>query len=81
MDVNARKGMVFHPCLGDILIFTKRGKADRIEAPKKGDDACEQQRTFAAGAGPAGKSPVGGMETLYGGIPAALWGRPDSLKE
>ena len=36
MDVNARKGMVFHLCLGDILIFTKRGKADRIEATKKG---------------------------------------------
>lgn len=36
MDVNARKGMVFHPCLEDILIFTKRGKADRIEATEKG---------------------------------------------
>lgn len=36
MDVNARKGMVFHLCLGDILIFTKRGKADKIEATKKG---------------------------------------------
>lgn len=36
MDVNARKGMVFHLCLEDILIFTKRGKADRIEATKKG---------------------------------------------
>ena len=36
MDVNARTGMVFHPCLGDILIFTKRGKADKIEATKKG---------------------------------------------
>ena len=28
--------MVFHLCLGDIWIFTKRGKADRIEATKKG---------------------------------------------
>ena len=28
--------MVFHLCLEDILIFTKRGKADRIEATKKG---------------------------------------------
>lgn len=36
MDVNVRKGMVFHLCLVDILIFTKRGKADRIEATKKG---------------------------------------------
>lgn len=36
MDVNARKGMCFHPCLGDILIFTKRGKEDKIEATKKG---------------------------------------------
>lgn len=36
MDANVRKGMVFHLCLGDILIFTKRGKADRIEATKKG---------------------------------------------
>ena len=36
MDVNVRKGMVFHPYLGDILIFTKRRKADRIEATKKG---------------------------------------------
>ena len=36
MDVNARKGMVFHLCLEDILIFTKRRKADRIEATKKG---------------------------------------------
>ena len=36
MDVNVRKGMAFHLCLGDILIFTKRGKADRIEATKKG---------------------------------------------
>ena len=39
MDVNVRKRMVFHLCLGDILgdilIFTKRGKADRIEATKK----------------------------------------------
>ena len=41
MDANVRKGMVFHLCLGDILgdilIFTKRGKADRIEATKKVD--------------------------------------------
>lgn len=36
MDFNARKGMVFHLCLEDILIFTKRRKADRIEATKKG---------------------------------------------
>ena len=36
MDVDARKGMVFHLCLEDILIFTKRRKADRIEATKKG---------------------------------------------
>lgn len=36
MDVDARKGMVFHLCLEDILIFTKRGKADKIEATKKG---------------------------------------------
>ena len=36
MDVNVRKGMVFHPYLGDILIFTKRRKVDRIEATKKG---------------------------------------------
>ena len=36
MDVDTRKGMVFHLCLGDILIFTKREKADRIEATKKG---------------------------------------------
>lgn len=36
MDVNLKKGMVFHLCLVDILIFTKRGKADRIEATKKG---------------------------------------------
>ena len=36
MDVNARTGIVFHLCLGDILIFTKRRKADRIEATKKG---------------------------------------------
>lgn len=36
MDVNARKGMVFHLCLEDILIFTKRRKEDRIEATKKG---------------------------------------------
>lgn len=36
MDVNAREGRIFHPCLGDILIFTKRRKADRIEATKKG---------------------------------------------
>ena len=28
--------MVFHLCLEDILIFTKRRKADRIEATKKG---------------------------------------------
>ena len=36
MDVDVRKGMAFHLCLGDTLIFTKRGKADRIEATKKG---------------------------------------------
>lgn len=36
MDANARKGMIFHLCLEDILIFTKRRKADRIEATKKG---------------------------------------------
>lgn len=36
MDVNTRKGMVFHLCLEDILVFTKRRKADRIEATKKG---------------------------------------------
>lgn len=36
MDVDVRKGMVFHLCLEDILIFTKRRKADRIEATKKG---------------------------------------------
>lgn len=36
MDVDGRKGMVFHLCLEDILILTKRRKADRIEATKKG---------------------------------------------
>ena len=36
MGVDGRKGLVFHLCLEDILIFTKRRKADRIEATKKG---------------------------------------------
>ena len=36
MDVDGRTGIVFHLRLGDILIFTKRRKADRIEATKKG---------------------------------------------
>ena len=36
MDANARKGMIFHLCLEDILIFTKRRKVDRIEATKEG---------------------------------------------
>ena len=36
MDVDGRTGIVFHLRLGDILILTKRRKADRIEATKKG---------------------------------------------